>query len=483
MVIKNYVILLGLALSSLAHSPSWAKGYGTDNPTFLPPFSVTDYSEISTGSSPDNSFALLTALINSSQKEIRLAAYLLRSPGIGEALEKAAKRGVKVSILLDGWTVAKPKLKKVDSLELYLAMKIVQAGGRVFYLRSDSGNRKDRRFRYLHAKYAVVDDSLFLGSENFANSGFSPTTTFGNRGWVISIQNPTFAAHFKKMFDSDLAPVRKFNDIVAYGEHPDYTLRDKNFVPDSEEKSGSYLPNRGTINRGNFRLERVLSPDDALSPTRAILGAIKNAEESLKIQSLSFPAHWGKNEDSPQTHPNPIAEEVLAAARRGLKVRVMLNPPFSFWSHPAPPEKRPGKEVDLDEPDKESLEIWQSVASGWEDLALLRLPFVNAATLTKPRKIDTRDNKALIKYFRDTAKSENLDLQASFFYVKEDSLKTLHNKGMIVDDKKTLVSSINWTENSLKNNREAAVIIESPDVAKFYSDIFEVDWAEFRSTK
>nr|MDO8115285.1 phospholipase D-like domain-containing protein [Candidatus Sigynarchaeota archaeon] len=53
----------------------------------------------------------------------------------------------------------------------------------------------------------------------------------------------------------------------------------------------------------------------------------------------------------------------------------------------------------------------------------------------------------------------------------------LHNKGVIVDGELVLVSSINWSPTSLRNNRETGVIIESSSVAAYYEDLFTYDWA------
>ena len=50
-----------------------------------------------------------------------------------------------------------------------------------------------------------------------------------------------------------------------------------------------------------------------------------------------------------------------------------------------------------------------------------------------------------------------------------------HNKGVIVDDR-VWVGSVNWTENSFRDNREAAVIIESSCVADYFASLFLSDW-------
>jgi phosphatidylserine/phosphatidylglycerophosphate/cardiolipin synthase-like enzyme len=476
-ITKRFATLLGFALLAQLH-PIFASagGYGTANPIFLPAYRINDYAEVMTGSSPDNSFELITSLIDSGKREIRLGAYMLRSPGIAQALENAAKRGVKVTLLLDGWTVARPKAQKVDVIELFLASKIVKAGGRVYYLKSATGRRDDRRFKYLHAKYAVVDDSLFLSSENFANNGFSPTSSMGSRGWVIAIKNASLARQYADIFDEDIAPTKDFRDIVSYGSHPDYTLKKGVEVPPHDGREGSYRPSAGTLVKGIISLERVMSPDDALAPKRAIIGAIREAKETLEIQSLSFAPHWGKNGSTPKKNPSPIAEEVLAAARRGVKVRIMVNPLY-FLHSTNPKENEPGD----NEGEPETNGLWKNIASTWEDFSLVHMA---AALEPEPNaKVDTKNNSALIVYLRDVAEKEKLDLEANFFFVKDDSLRILHNKGMVVDGRKTLISSINWTENSMKNNREAAVIVDNAHVARYYQNLFDVDWQYHRNSR
>ncbi len=55
---------------------------------------------------------------------------------------------------------------------------------------------------------------------------------------------------------------------------------------------------------------------------------------------------------------------------------------------------------------------------------------------------------------------------------------TMHNKGVIVDGKVVLISSTNWSPTSLRENREAGVIVESKTVAGYYQDLFLYDWGK-----
>ena len=50
-----------------------------------------------------------------------------------------------------------------------------------------------------------------------------------------------------------------------------------------------------------------------------------------------------------------------------------------------------------------------------------------------------------------------------------------HNKGVIADDH-VVVSSTNWSENSIRRAREAGVEVHSKDLAQYFATVFEDDW-------
>jgi basic membrane protein A len=51
-----------------------------------------------------------------------------------------------------------------------------------------------------------------------------------------------------------------------------------------------------------------------------------------------------------------------------------------------------------------------------------------------------------------------------------------HNKGIIVDGIIVLVSSINYSDTSITENREAGVIIQQEGIAQWFQDIYDFDW-------
>ena len=66
--------------------------------------------------------------------------------------------------------------------------------------------------------------------------------------------------------------------------------------------------------------------------------------------------------------------------------------------------------------------------------------------------------------------------EVKFLTPKQSSFETVHNKGMIIDNTTVLVSSINWNEQSVRENREAGVLLENKEAATYYASVFLSDW-------
>jgi hypothetical protein len=71
--------------------------------------------------------------------------------------------------------------------------------------------------------------------------------------------------------------------------------------------------------------------------------------------------------------------------------------------------------------------------------------------------------------------TEGLDASA-IVMSEDDDVSKLHNKGVIVDEKSVLVSSINMGSSAMNRNREMGVIIHSETIAQVYKDAWNVDW-------
>ncbi|MFW6040251.1 MAG: phospholipase D-like domain-containing protein [Thermoplasmatota archaeon] len=182
---------------------------------------------------------------------------------------------------------------------------------------------------------------------------------------------------------------------------------------EEEEDTGYYLPKfNKTTIEGSFEVTPVISPDTAFS-TDTIFNMIESAEESIYVQQF-YIQNWTYER-------NPFVQELIRAAERGIDVKVQLD---STW--------------------------YNVLEYEW-------------------------DNEDVARELNEFAQELNIPLEARLMSDAH-GVSKVHNKGMIVDKEKVLISSINWNSNSLLQNREVGVIIENKEVGCYFSEIFELDW-------
>lgn len=89
-----------------------------------------------------------------------------------------------------------------------------------------------------------------------------------------------------------------------------------------------------------------------------------------------------------------------------------------------------------------------------------------------------------VKIILDPTVDSNLDtaefLKARGAQVRWGSqeYKYTHAKSAVVDGKKVVVGSINWSGNAMRNNREAAVVVEDEETAEEFERVFAEDWGK-----
>lgn len=86
------------------------------------------------------------------------------------------------------------------------------------------------------------------------------------------------------------------------------------------------------------------------------------------------------------------------------------------------------------------------------------------------------DNDEMAALISGLARRGGLPLEARIGRPEDLGVRCIHNKGVIVDGSRVLISSINWNENSPTFNREAGVILEHPGAGSYYSLAFQQDW-------
>jgi PLD-like domain len=143
-----------------------------------------------------------------------------------------------------------------------------------------------------------------------------------------------------------------------------------------------------------------------------LVGLIDQARTSLDIQQMTFDSAWSGG-------TNPLIAALERASQRGVRIRVLLNDESVFnHGHPSRPKNQP-------------------TVDHLNTLANTQARIANLAAM---------------------------------------GVDYIHNKGVLVDGQITLISSINWDENSIQRNREAAVAITGAEVNAHYEALFERDW-------
>jgi phosphatidylserine/phosphatidylglycerophosphate/cardiolipin synthase-like enzyme len=362
--------------------------------------------DVEVSEAPTTDLSLVVSAIESAQSTLLINIYELSSPQIGDAVVGRIRAGVHVEILEEGQPVG-----GMSAAQKGVEAQIVQAMSsqdHFYEMTSKATSQKvNRRFRYDHAKYVIVDgSSLVIGSENYSPTGNAAPGTLGNRGWEVFIHDEALAEQFQSTFASDTST--QYGDILEIKKSSTQTSLSSKKAP--------------VFSAANPVLTAT-SVNNFMSPTTSqagLLGMINGAEKTLDIEQMTFNSTWGKNPGD-----SPLYDAVIAAARRGVKVRVLLNDETVF-DHPSKPSKP-----------------------------------VNRLTYAD---------------LNELAKKDDLPLTVRIANLKAMGVDYIHNKGALVDGNETLISSINWDENSIENNRETAVVIKSPAVNAHYLALFTQDW-------
>lgn len=386
---------------------------------------------VRTAEAPTNDLGLTIDIIESAQTSILVNSYELTSTEITNALLDRINAGIPVTILQEGQPTGgfSGASKKVEA-QLVDAMN--KQSGDHYYLMTSA--TKKRRYRYDHAKYMVIDGAqLLLGSENYSATGNPESGKLGNRGWEVALSgNASIIDTFNETFHTDIDT--SYGDVVEEtNNHFDSAKVFSSLFPMHSllELATYQKPKKGTLPPlsdytpvAASDVQPVLSPTTSLSGLKSLLDS---ATTSIDIECMTFYMDWTKTETD-----SPLYQSVVDAANRGVQVRVLLNDENAF-----------------DDGDHS----------------------------------ETKTNKNL-----DTVNALNAlaqqgaTVQARIANIKAMGVDYIHNKGVLVDDNQTLVSSINWDSNSVLNNREAALVITSPDVHSHYEALFQSDWDDSASS-
>jgi hypothetical protein len=267
--------------------------------------------------SPDCSLDVILSAVDRTESSIRLCSYEFSSPELTEALLRAIRRGVAVTLLIDGM----PAGGMTDD-EISCLSALSGCGASVMEIRGSVEEDIVQHIGPMHAKYAVFDlRESIIQSENFVSSGVPADRIFGNRGWGVLVRSAQVAKFLADLFDDDSRRERR--DVQDWSSDP--RLNSSSSLPPltcSEHPDGMLKPHRSVV---DARIDLYVSPDSSqLAP---FLEGLLLQSRQTSIQQFQVDMAW-KSRWSGEASLNPLLRAVLTTLSHGGNTRFLLD---SSW--------------------------------------------------------------------------------------------------------------------------------------------------------
>jgi len=393
---------------------------GWDLETHLTPYRTTESASLKVAVAPDAAYAVVRDAILGATRSISVAVYTLEHPGLVDALRNRRAAGCGTRDLRGGAPAG-----GVSASSGWACRCVEGAGGQCWVMTSLPGGGR-RRYPNMHAKYLLVDDrEALVSTENFGPSGLPADDftdgTVGSRGVVLVTDATGVIAHLRDLFAADLDPgrpdIRRW-DPAADGPPP-------GFGPPGPGGGTGYAPVFAAplTTSGTFEVEVIRSPENSLQAGTGLIGLLGQAGpgDEVLVQALYEPPFWGGTGATPETDPNPRLEAMVDAARRGSRVRLLLDGLYGNTADPT-------------------------------------------------------SNRAGCDYLGQIATREGLDLACR---LGNPTGLGIHSKLVVVRTAAqgwVHVGSINGSEVSSKANREVALQFNSRAAADYLAAVFWADW-------
>jgi len=268
---------------------------------------VTGTINVTTYSSPDSSYAILTQHLNSAQSKLDIMIYSISNGYILALLNDIMERNPSIEMnVIVSYHHASYYEGVYTTGALYNLSQAANKYGATNINLYESSNT----FDFTHAKFVVIDEqTVLVQSANWAGTGVPVKTTYGNREWGIVINNTDIADEFLSVFNSDL--------LIASPYSPQAS-DEYNFG--SSTPGGSYPVNFAAKNIiSQMSITPIFSPNDSQD---ALLDLINSANETLEIQQAYIKYDWDGS-------INPLLPAIVNAANRGVDVRIIVQEPTS----------------------------------------------------------------------------------------------------------------------------------------------------------
>lgn len=373
---------------------------------------------------PEYSWDELQAFLSEARKSLVSAIYEFHAPHIRDALAERLEAGTSLTLVMDNATFAKERRPGTafDRIATFDEWADAYAGqfSRIVAPEGRKGLISDA----YHIKVTVRDDGTFWLSSGNWKEHSSPVISQEQRDEIA---------------DEDLPGNREWHVVISNAtlsrRFRSHILQD---FAQSEKLGGGPLPQKGKAKEVEVPLEETLvlerrAPSEILEPLRI--------HRPVKVKPLLTPDREGA------VFCEAVLE-LIASAKNSLLFQI------PYIAMPSNPRADRGY-ID---------ELIQALTHKLKTLKEARVLLRSGGS-----KYSSPTHVAW--YF----KSKGVDIAERLRRIENH-----HTKGMIVDGKRVLLGSHNWSKPGVTLNRDASLLFDDEELAAYYARAFRIDWA--RST-
>jgi phosphatidylserine/phosphatidylglycerophosphate/cardiolipin synthase-like enzyme len=386
--------------------------------TGITSISVSD-GEFITYSTPDCAFFVTKQRIEAAERSVLIGIYDFTAKHMRDLLIETVSRGVSVTLMLDCNFNNSPTS---TSAEKSIFNELAEAGVRCVRAPSCQGGTR-RFFKVAHEKVIVIDDIWTLvQSGNYTNNSLPfnlgdgvNTANFrtGNRDMGVAIKSAEVAAFFSRIVNGDI-------QLELGGEEA---------APESSELATTLPP---LFQRATEAVPFDLFPSEKFNPA-----------ETVGVLPVLTPDNYMN-----------VVPQLLASATRSIVIEQQYIRDFTLsWNGSI-------------------RKLIDSIRSAREQHPDLKVRIIVAP----PFDSDNTDDRNQLRRELDALATVGLFENTHVRLLNKDQLTHCHNKLIIVDGNKTLISSQNWSEPAVTINREAGVIMNHTGIASYFEKVFNEDW-------
>jgi len=379
------------------------------------PAEVTATAHFTLAVAPEGALDVVSRTIAAAQHELRFEAYTLESVPLYRVISDRIRAGVIVTALLESRPAG-----GMEDVEKWIVQRLHDPPTSTVYFVGQAA----RRYQFQHAKVILVDDRMaVVSSDNFGENSMpsdrKDNGTMGHRGFVAVTDSPGVVARLAEVFRRDCDPLH----------HRDVALYDHSYAPPGDftplpppDWTTYTAPFTAPLATTATHVTLLHAPEHTLRDQDGLLGLLGQARRGDQVVAyqMSEPFTW--TEGAGPAGLNPRLQALLAAAREGADVRVLLD---DYYDDPQATNK-------------------------------------NTAACLRLNEIGSREGLSLTCRLANVT---GLGIHAKVFLLSVGDERWVH------------IGGVNGTENSNKNNREVALQFRSAEAYEWIGMIFERDWA------